>query len=56
MVDPKEKQTVASSRENQDLRSDSIENANASGDGALEKSDDRLEELQDEDEPKDPPY
>jgi hypothetical protein len=56
MVDPREKQSVAANRENEPLRSDAIENAHAAGDGALEKSDDRLEETDEQDEPKDPPY
>jgi hypothetical protein len=56
MVDPKEKQAVAATREKEEVRSETIENAHASGDGSLEKSDDRLEELNEQDEPEDPPY
>jgi hypothetical protein len=46
----------AGGRDNDGARSDTIENAHASGDGALEKSDDRLEELNENEEPEDPPY
>lgn len=65
MVDPKERQNVSpdtgseggsQGREQQGLRSDMIENAHAAGDGALEKSDDSLEETGKQSEQKDPPY
>jgi hypothetical protein len=56
MVDPKEKQKLAAGKNQDAIRSEMIENAHASGDGSLKKSDDSIEETEDQEEPKDPPY
>lgn len=65
MVDPKERQNATAGsgragrsddRQQEGLRSDMIENAHAAGDGALEKSEDSLDEAGKKSERKDPPY